>query len=221
MILIYIKLFILKMKCSNCKQTGHNKRYCKTVLKVESDVCKDSYTGELLREQYNLHKNYVSQRIKTTKEIGVNVRLPNMPEDISENIIKEIIRNKLNDKSCTWDCKTGDLHSQKEGKQECKCFTSDGPLSFTPSSDWDVIYFLDARNWLKDKLALYKVTLKMSSIEWKNIKVSKTQTFADQTRQGRRPRITWESLYPCIASNCIKIYEGTFDDIFNPFEVKE
>ena len=209
------------MKCSNCKQTGHNKRYCKTVLKVESDVYKDSYTGELLREQYNLHKNYVSQRIKTTKEIGVNVRLPNMPEDISENIIKEIIRNKLNDKSSTWDCKTGDLHSQKEGKQECKCFTSDGPLSFTPSSDWDVIYFLDARNWLNDKLALYKVTLKMSSIEWKNIKVSKTQTFADQTKQGRRPRITWESLYPSIASNCIKIYEGTFDDIFNPFEVKE
>lgn len=209
------------MKCSNCKQTGHNKRYCKTVLKVESDVCKDSYTGDLLREQYNLHKNYVSQRIKTTKEIGVNVRLPNMPEDISENIIKEIIRNKLNDKTSTWDCKTGDLHSQKEGKQECKCFTSDGPLSFTPSSDWDVIYFLDARNWLNDKLALYKVTLKMSSIEWKNIKVSKTQTFADQTRQGRRPRITWESLYPSIASNCIKIYEGTFDDIFNPFEVKE
>lgn len=209
------------MKCSNCKQTGHNKRYCKTVLKVESDVCKDSYTGDLLREQYNLHKNYVSQRIKTTKEIGVNVRLPNMPEDISENIIKEIIRNKLNDKTSTWDCKTGDLHSQKEGKQECKCFTSDGPLSFTPSSDWDVIYFLDARNWLNDKLALYKVTLKMSSIEWKNIKVSKTQTFADQTRQGRRPRITWESLYPSIASNCIKIYQGTFDDIFNPFEVKE
>ena len=221
MILIYIKLCNSKMKCSNCKQTGHNKRYCKTVLKVESDVCKDSYTGELLREQYNLHKNYVSQRIKTTKEIGVNVRLPNMPEDISENIIKEIIRNKLNDKSSTWDCKTGDLHSQKEGKQECKCFTSDGPLSFTPSSDWDVIYFLDARNWLNDKLALYKVTLKMSSIEWKNIKVSKTQTFADQTIQGRRPRITWESLYPSIASNCIKIYEGTFDDIFNPFEVKE
>lgn len=221
MILINIKLFTSKMKCSNCKQTGHNKRYCKTVLKVESDVCKDSYTGDLLREQYNLHKNYVSQRIKTTKEIGVNVRLPNMPEDISENIIKEIIRNKLNDKTSTWDCKTGDLHSQKEGKQECKCFTSDGPLSFTPSSDWDVIYFLDARNWLNDKLALYKVTLKMSSIEWKNIKVSKTQTFADQTRQGRRPRITWESLYPSIASNCIKIYEGTFDDIFNPFEVKE
>lgn len=221
MIFIYIKLRNSKMKCSNCKQTGHNKRYCKTILKVESDVCKDSYTKELLREQYNLHKNYVSQRIKTTKEIGVNVRLPNMPEDISENIIKEIIRNKLNDKSSTWDCKTGDLHSQKEGKQECKCFTSDGPLSFTPSSDWDVIYFLDARNWLNDKLALYKVILKMSSIEWKNIKVSKTQTFADQTKQGRRPRITWESLYPSIASNCIKIYDGTFDDIFNPIEVKE
>jgi hypothetical protein len=43
----------------------------------------------------------------------------------------------------------------KRGFQECKCFTSDGPLSFTPSSNWDVIYFLDARDWLNDNFILY------------------------------------------------------------------
>jgi hypothetical protein len=109
----------------------------------------------------------------------------------------------------------------KEGKQECKCFTSDGPPSFTPSSEWDVIYFLDARKWLNNHFILYRVSLKRTSDEWKNIKVSKSQTFEDQTKQGRRPRITWESLKPQIEPYCEKVYEGIFEDIFIPQEVKE
>ena len=185
---------------------------------VQVKNTEDTYTTDVLKAQYPLHKSYVLGRIETTKKLGIKVRLPCIPEDISENLIKHIIHNKLNDKTSRWDCK-GDLQSQKEGKQECKCFTSDGPPSFTPSSDWDVIYFLDARNWLNDKFILHKVSLKRTSPEWKNIKVSKTQTFDDQTKQGRRPRITWESLYPQIEQYCNKVYEGTFDDIFIPLEV--
>lgn len=186
---------------------------------VKVEMIADTYSEELLRKQFRLHKSYVNGRINTTIKIGVKVRLPCIPEDISENIVKFIIHNKLNDKTSSWDCKKGDLESQKEGKQECKCFTSDGPPSFTPSSDWDVIYFLDARNWLKnDTFILYRISLKRSSTEWKNINVSKTQTFEDQTKQGRRPRITWESLHPQIVSYCSKVYEGTFDDIFIPLE---
>lgn len=143
-----------KNKCSICNQEGHNKRSCKNMIipkinsKIEKvkDIIKDTYSDELLKEQFELHKSYVNGRINTTIQIGVKIRLPSIPEDISENIIKNIIRNKLNDKTSRWDCKQGDLESKKEGKQECKCFTSNGPLSFTPSSDWDVIYFLDARN---------------------------------------------------------------------------
>lgn len=180
---------------------------------VKTDI-EDTYTEETLREQYASHKEYVNRRINTTLKIGLNVRLPSIPEDISENIVKHIIRNKLGDTTSRWDCKKGDLQSQKEGKQECKCFTSNGPPSFTPSSDWDVIYFLDARKWLNDFFVLYRIPLKRTSTEWKNIKVSKTQTFEDQTKQGRRPRITWESLQPQIHTYCIKVYEGTFYDIF-------
>jgi hypothetical protein len=182
---------------------------------TKSVFCIDSYTEELLKEQYILHKEYVKGRINTTTKIGVKVRLPSIPEDISENIVKNIIRNKLDDNTSSWECGTGDLQSEKEGKQECKCFTSDGPPSFTPSSDWDVIYFLDARKWLEDKFVLYRIPLKRTSSEWKNIKVSKTQTFEDQTKQGRRPRITWESLHPQIQPYCTKVYEGTFYDIFS------
>jgi hypothetical protein len=190
------------------------------ITTVKTENFEDTYTEELLKEQYTLHKSYVKGRIETTKKI--KVRLPSIPEDISENIIKYILHNKLNDKTSRWDCKKGDLQSQKEGIQECKCFTSDGPLSFTPSSNWDVLYFLDARKWLlNDIFILYRISLKRTSIEWKNIKVSKTQTFEEQTKQGRRPRITWDSLHPQVESHCTKVYEGTFENIFIPLVTKE
>ena len=227
------------MKCSICKQEGHNKRSCKNmttpvsapIINAKTDVnvippvkvemTKDTYTEDHLKIQYALHKAYVNGRIHTTKKIDIKVRLPCIPEDITENIVKNILHNKLGDTTSRWDCKKGDLQSEKEGKQECKCFTSDGPISFTPSSNWDVIFFLDARNWLKnDTFILYRVLLKRTSPEWKNIKVSKMQTIEDQTKQGRRPRITWESLQPQISPYCNKVYDGTFDDIFNPLEVK-
>lgn len=222
----------IKLSCSVCKKEGHNKRSCKIIVEPKinlkttlkgtvEEMIEDHYSDELLKEQFELHKSYVKGRIDTTIKIGVKVRLPCIPEDISENIVKIIIHNKLNDKTSRWDCKKGDLESKKEGKQECKCFTSDGPLSFTPSSEWDAIYFLDARNWLNDKFVLYKSSLKRTSTEWKNIKISKTQTFEDQTKQGRRPRISWESLHPLIEPYCSKVFEGTFNDIFIPEEVTE
>jgi len=173
----------------------------------------DKYTKEVLNEQYKLHYNYVKSRKDSSKKLNVKFRFPSIPEDISENIIKFII-HKLGDTTSSWNCK-GDLLSEKEGVQECKCFTSTGPLSFTPSSKWDVIYFLDATNWLDNKFILYKTSVKRTSDEWKNIKINKTQTFEDQCVQKRRPRITWHALYPQITAFCEKIYESTFDDILD------
>jgi len=175
----------------------------------------DNYTEKVLRENYTVHKNYVIIRKEVSKRLGVKIRFAGIPEDISENIIKFII-HKIGDKTSNWNCGKGDLMSQREGKQECKCFTSDGPPSFSPASDWDVIYFLDARKWLDDSFILYKVNLKKSSNEWKNIKVKKTQTFEDQCKQGRRPRINWNSLYPQISQYSEKIFEGSFESIFTP-----
>jgi hypothetical protein len=228
--LIKSKISIVKArtKCSLCGKNGHNKRTCKIVVPLSNNVNKnntlkntsvtvkinnDTYTEHILCEQYFLHKSYVTGRMETTKKVGIGIRLPSIPEDISENIIKFIIHNKCGDKTSRWDCKVGDLYSQNEGKQECKCFTSNGPLSFTPSTEWDVIYFLDARNWLNDTFVLYKSSLKRTSKEWKNIMVNKLQTFEEQCKQGRRPRINWERLYPLISSHCIKIYDGKFENI--------
>ena len=176
-------------------------------------VAGDSYTREILREMYGTHVAYVKSRIEAGKRLQIRFRLPCIPEDISENIIKFAI-HRHGDTTSRWDCK-GDLLSAKVGKQECKCFTSDGPLSFTPSSEWDEIYFMDARNWLDHHFIIWKCTLRRSSDEWKQIRMSKSQTFHDQCVQGRRPHITWKALYPQIQAYCEKMAEGTLEDILS------
>lgn len=174
----------------------------------------DLYTKVVLRELLYAEKDHILRILNIFKTYNLgNIRKPNFPDNISENIIKFMIQNKLGDKTCTWNCK-GDLLSKKEGKQECKAFTSKGPISFTPSSKWDCIYFLDACEWLNDQYVLYRVSLTIDSEEWKGIKVNKLETFEDQAKQGRRPRISWGSLYPQILKHCEKIYEGTFENIF-------
>lgn len=177
----------------------------------------DKYTKEVLETQYHTHKEYVQKRITLSKELKINFRLPCIPEDISENIIKFAI-HKSGNKTCSWNRgKGGDLVAQQDGhniKIECKCFTSSGPLSFTPSSTWDTIYFMDATKWLQNALVIYKINVSNKSDSWKHIKVNKKENMEDQSKQGRRPRITWDALYPQISEHCEKIFEGTFEDLF-------
>lgn len=195
-------------------------------MKKESAPVVDSYNGDILKRRFYSHKQYVQDAIKIRDEIKLPIRLPNMPEDISENIVKMILYNhpgQFQDKTSKWTKSimkkgqkiTGDLVSEKEGTQECKCFTSDGPPSFGPQENWDVIYFLDARGWLSDKFVLWRIPLSNKSTEWKSIKMNKNETHESQSAQGRRPRITWESLKPQIERHCQKVFEGSFDDIFN------
>lgn len=160
----------------------------------------NSYSRRDLLNEYDSYRNFCKNRLKSKKRFkNENVRLPSMPEDISENIIKIAIQK--NDKTTTRDRKikkSGDLFSQVEGKQECKCFTSDGPISFSPSPSWNVIYFLDLRNSINDEFVLFRTNLSSSSEQWKNLKLNKKQNFSDQSSESRRPRICWDSLYPQI-----------------------
>lgn len=174
----------------------------------------DNYTPDILKKRFIGFKEY-TKSLDPIIELGVKARRPNFPEDMSENIIKFIIQNKLGDKTSRWNCE-GDLLSEKEGIQECKCFTSAGPSSFSPNPKWDIIYFLDATKWQEDKFILYRVGLKAKSDQWKNIKVNKTMTFNTQCMQGRRPRINWKYLKPQIEEFCTLVYEGTFEGIFTP-----
>jgi len=168
------------------------------------------FSIELLKEHYFNEKRYVQEKISISKKYNNRtIRNSGIPEYISENIIKFAIQ-KQGDNSVYWNCEKGDLVSDVSGKLECKCFTSNGPISFSPSSGWDKIYFLDARQWLKDKYTIYEVELKYSSNEWGEIMLNKTETFRDQCKQKRRPRIQWDKLYPQISSYCKVIFDDTF-----------
>ena len=189
----------------------------------DNGILNDRYDEATLIRRFTNSKNmYISD--EELKKNGLQIRHQNTPEDITENVTKFIIRKYENDNSCVW-CKgvdkkyglTGDLCSNKYGKTspiEVKSFTSQGPSQFGPDKKFGVLYFLDLRKWLNNKIILWKVNLNYLSDEFKNIKVSKTQTMGEQLLQGRRPHISWDNIYPQICDFCEKIYEGTFEDIF-------
>jgi len=184
-------------------------------IKLTKDI-NDSYTENILQEHYSAFRTYVIAINKINEKLNLSkkIRACNFPEGLSENIVKFIIHNKLNDKTTIWDCKSGDLYSQIEKKLEVKCFASDAPISFSPNSNWSVIYFLDARKLFDNYIVLYRCSLIPTSDKWKQIKFNKNETFEDQIKLNRRPRIIWKSLYKNIYTDCDIIYEGTIENIF-------
>jgi hypothetical protein len=196
---------MLKLKLKN---TTDIKNIKDKLFKNNNEII---YSDELLIQQYNTFKNYYIQRQLIKNKISI--RLDPIPSDISENLIKYIIINILNDNTCYWS-KTGDLHSNKYNKIECKCFTSDGPISFSPTPKWNVLFCLDMRKWIENKIILYKINVESNSDLWNSIIINKKETFNDQIIQKRRPRICWNNLYKQIKDFTDISYNGTFEDIF-------
>ena len=180
----------------------------------------NDYAQLELETEYIAYRNYYITRANTKKKIGSSIRLPNPPEDVTENIAKFIINNYDDDPSCIWAKnigRSGDLYSDKyaiETPPEVKAFTSNGPCSFGPDKKFGVLYFLDMRDWLNNRFVLWKVNVSSASPEWRNIKMNKTETNEEQCKQKRRPRIAWEHIYSQIPNKCIKVYDGTFEGIF-------
>ena len=186
----------------------------------------DKYSIEVLQNRYADYKNSVETTMKIIKETNLPIRNQNPPEDITENIVKFLIRTKDGDNSVKWAkavSLNGDLYSDNYNHEypiEVKAFTSDGPSSFGPKKKFGVIYFLDMRGWLNNVFILWKVNVSSNSPEWKQIKMNKTQTNADQCEEGRRPHISWDNIHSQISEKCVKVYEGTFENIFTIEESK-
>jgi hypothetical protein len=137
---------------------------------------------ELVKEYYFHYTKQceISEKLKTIYKKG---RKPNFPEFVSEFLAKQVC-NATKPKS-------GDL-CVKNYRIEVKCFASRGPVSFGPEEKWDIIIFLDATQGEKISFLIYNIS--NDSPVWKNIKLNKTQTFASQAQQRRRPRITFSNL---------------------------
>lgn len=138
-------------------------------------------------------------RLKTDKK---EIR-PNFPEAISESICKILFDGKY--------LKGGDMKTKDGRRVEIKAFSSKGPTSFGPTEKWDIILFLDLTQ--DPNIIIYKCEFSSESKEWNEIKISKTQTYEHQCRQGRRPRISFESLKTQIHFE--KIFEGNIVDVLN------
>jgi hypothetical protein len=186
-------------------------KICRKKQIVQYTVKFDNYTREVCKKMFTNYKNYVLLKQQINSTYNVTTRSPNFPEDVSENIIKFILHDR-GDSTVVWK-RRGDLYSEIEKKIECKSFISGGPTSFTPRSNWNIIYFLDARKWLTNHFVLYRCTLTRTSEDWKCIKVNKDQMFQDQVDQKRRPRLDWEKLYPQIEPYCEVVFDGALDFI--------
>lgn len=178
----------------------------------------DNYTPTILRARYSAFKMEVATTRAIRTETGLPIRCQNPPEDITENIVKFVIRNYEGDPNCEWaKClgKKGDLVSGSR-QLEAKAFMSPGPSSFGPRKVFDAIYFNDLIGIMEDNIKVWKVNLTNEASEWKNMKVNATETFADQCAQGRRPHIGWDAIHPQISNHCTLLYQGPFEGIFTP-----
>jgi len=173
---------------------------------------KEDLSFEETLKLLHLYAEYCKERLKIYSLKKKKCRLPNFPEDISENLVKYIIKYKLGflPKQCS---KSGDL-IYDDKKIEVKCFASSGPSSFGPTEKWTEIYFLDARDFINENFKLFQIKLSNDDLEWRNIKVSKTQTFFEQCIQKRRPRICFNLIRKQLSKDkVICIFSGKMVDI--------
>lgn len=141
------------------------------------------------------------------------IRNPNFPSEISENIVKFVIAGKYKIMPC-WDIDSGDLILLNK-RVEVKGFMSTGPSSFGPTEKWDMIYFVDATEFSKKKFKVYEIFLSNDCKTWSSIRVNKAQTYENQCKQGRRPRISFNEIKKQIPENCKLIFDGSFAKLKN------
>jgi hypothetical protein len=228
----YVKEERVVPKCRNCGSTLHNISKCQEVCghckgkgHIKNTCMIDRYTKEVLISRFHTYIKRHNEDLAFNAEHAVRIRSANPPEDITENIVKEVL-NRLG-QQCVW-CKgvgadlSGDLYETVKGLvKEVKAFTSDGPSSFGPKKIFDLMYFLDLRRIfdpVNPILVLWEVNLSNRSEAWKSIQMNSDESFENKTTNGNRPHIAWESIKAQIdesSPGTIKmLYEGSFEDIF-------
>lgn len=166
-----------------------------------------------INELLDIHIDYVLKIKKFINNNKFKLRLPNFPEGISENIIREYI-SKVEKRECRKSQTGGDLEiyeNKKSNKIEVKCFTSDGPTSFGPTEKWTQLYFLDGKDFLNKNFKIYKINLANDSEIFNNIKINAEKTYKDVCKEGKRPRINFNQLKHQLADNIELVYQGNLD----------
>lgn len=183
----------------------------------EIEIENEGYTKAVLLKRVESYRDFckyidVINNIiinKTTKR-KKKIRKPPFPEDISENLVRLVQKN------CDWNCNTGDLLSSDGKKYEVKCFSSQGPLSFGPTAKWDILFVVDAMDFIKNnKFKVYKVDLSHTDEHFRKIPMNKKkcETMGRQRDLGRRPRISPKAFLNHVVEFKTMIFDGNITDL--------
>ena len=180
-----------------------NDNYTFTIL----NRCLDKYISDL---NFNNEINLLMSQKKRRNE--------NFPSDISENIAKLVIFAKYGIMPC-WDTNKGDIIINKTDifKQiEVKGFISDGPSSFGPKENWDLLYFVDGQDIVNKNFKVYEIKLSNKNKIFRDIKVSKKETYGNIAESGRRPRGSFYKIFkPQLGCHCKLIFDGHISELDN------
>lgn len=192
-----------------------------------------------LKELIHFLSEYHVPYQNNLKKVWASSRSIHFPQELSENIAIHIIRNVLGtDVRWAKDSKqkiSGDAyiphthaHVQFNLKNErvhvkwswsgmkkieIKCFTSVGPVSFGPTEKWDILYFLDAKDYARHMFTLYEVSHSNDSETWKGIHINATQKMSDQNNQKRRPRIEFDKIKNQLGNECRLVWSGDIREL--------
>lgn len=131
----------------------------------------------------SLHEAYWNYRLIASNVPWAN-RAPNMPSEITEAIVCLCTGAELIDEGHGDILLPNGLIGEVKGTS-----SSDEDLSsFSPSSDFDKLFFVHMDQNSHDIYHVYDLGLNRTALS--NIKVNNSATFADQSKGNRRPRFS-------------------------------
>ncbi|MAJ45171.1 MAG: hypothetical protein CMF96_10575 [Candidatus Marinimicrobia bacterium] len=175
--------------------------------------CLDYIPKKIVKNIYDAFCNYIKTMYNSEKELDCYIgRIANFPESVSENLVLYALQRKKF--KASWNTRSGDLKYfknklWKKGEVKCK---QNGPSQFSPSSKWDTLFFINAKDHLYGNIEIFMIE-NICSIDLDNVKINKTQTFKEQKDQGRRPRFNIEKVLEKYINNDNMIYNGTVNEL--------
>lgn len=179
----------------------------------------DNYTFPILMNCYEHYIAYIDFIKSVNEQLSKKkLRNGNFPSNISENIVKFAINKYYGIMPC-WDTDSGDLVLNKGNvfrQIEIKGFMSTGPSSFGPTEKWDILYFVDVIDLQNKKCKVFEINLSNKSDKFRQVKISKKETFGMIADTGRRPRAQFYSvLQPQLLEHCKLIFDGFVSELDN------
>jgi hypothetical protein len=188
--------------------------------KLKRDTCGFSSNSIMKLLDGFIHYNRLIKELnKEHKNNCKTIRCQNFPSEISENIVR-LYWKKHKRFNLNWGLhKCGDLSFNFNNIVkiiEVKGYSSDGPTSFGPKEKWDMIYFVDCKDYNSYNFKIYEIPLKNTSKEFRNINMSKEKTFgsiSDENKRGELRACFEKNIMPQLENHCKLVFNGNIHEL--------